>query len=611
MSRIFRGLILVLLVALLPGEARARSSHQKWLEVRSPHFVVITNGRYSQARDVAEHFERIREVFLNMSPKMHVDPAEPVVILAVRNERDLKKLLPGYWSQKGHMHPDGLFVSGRDRNYVALRMDADSQGSYHIVYHEYVHLLESLNFSSLPVWVSEGLAEFYAAARIEGKDVGLGYPIPQHLALLRRGAWVPLKKLLTADHSSPLYNENNLSSIFYAESWELTHYLLTADKGAHQPELMQYIQLYERGVPSLTAARQTIGDLHKLDKKLADYSHQEIFNYLRVKTSIAGGKAAYPSHDLPPAEADAAIGDCYARTKRPVEARRTLQEAIRLNPKLARPYESLGMLALEERDRKSALKWLNRAVALGSKNYLVYYFHANLLLNREGRLAEPQAVSDMSRCIQLNANFAEGYRLLAQLYVLRDEKLSIAEGLVRRAIELKPAVSRNYLTLGLVLLRRGKADQAQAAAQKALSLTHSGTDRRRAEELIQHIREVRAEIAADSQPARPASTGARNGSASRVETDTVIAPAQGFTMVASGSASRLQCSGKQLKFLLMVNGSGVSLFAPDESAVQYVGAPASAGSPCAFLKGRRLSVRFRLVHGKPYFGQILEIDLSH
>jgi hypothetical protein len=109
-----------------------------------------------------------------------------------------------------------------------------------------------------------------------------------------------------------------------------------------------------------------------------------------------------------------------------------------------------------------------------------------------------------------------------------------------------------------------------------------------------------------SQPA-PAAQTAPTG------TQSIVAPKQGFTIVARGPVRRLTCKGKELKFLLMVNGSGVLLLSPDESKVRFVGVPASAAhrSPCSFLRGRRVRVHFLLVHGKPYFGKILEVDMRH
>ena len=37
---------------------------------------------------------------------------------------------------------------------------------------------------------------------------------------------LPLQTLLTVDHDSPLYNEGNRRSTFYAQSWALTHLIL-------------------------------------------------------------------------------------------------------------------------------------------------------------------------------------------------------------------------------------------------------------------------------------------------------------------------------------------------------------------------------------------------
>ncbi len=628
MKRIFHGVTLFLLLALVCTEARARSRKQKWIKIRSPHFIVFTDGRYSEGRDIAEHFERIREVFLKLSPAIHVDPAEPVRILAVKDEHDLKQLLPGYWAHKGQAHPDGLFVAGRDRNYVALRMDANANDGYHVVYHEYVHLLESMNFSALPVWVSEGLAEFYAEARIEGKEVKLGYPIAGHIELLRRGAWVPLPKLLTATHSSPLYNENNLASIFYAESWELTHYLLTARNRGLQSEFLKYIQLYEQGVPSLKAAQQTFGDLHELRNKLSDDFHTVTFSYLIVKATIAGGKAKYPSHAMSPAARDAVVGDFYVRTDRPQEAREALDQAIRLNPKVAAPYVSLGLLALEQQNQALAMKWLSQAVALHSKDYLAYYYHANLLLSHEGLPGEAQAVTDVNRCLALNPNFAEGFRLLAQLYTMQDEKLSVAEAVARRAIELKPGAASNYLTLGMVLLRQQKFAKAEAEGQKAMSLARTDDERSRAQDFVRQVKQMRSQVAAEEQMPAPAnvsvpgatapttgSVPAASGGRVRIQT---VNPAGGLpkwlqALIVSGPVRGLRCRGKELTFLLMVNGMGVPLIAPNEKQVHYVGFPANAmsDSPCAFLKGRRVTVHFRPMQGKPYAGQVLEVDLTH
>ena len=42
---------------------------------------------------------------------------------------------------------------------------------YHVIHHEYVHLLVSLNFEKMPVWTNEGLAEYRADTVVESGQV--------------------------------------------------------------------------------------------------------------------------------------------------------------------------------------------------------------------------------------------------------------------------------------------------------------------------------------------------------------------------------------------------------------------------------------------------------
>ena len=110
---------------------------------------------------MALQFEMIRAVFRNTFPKARVDPAQPPIILAVKDEESLKALLPAFWEQKGRMHPAGYFLGGQEKQYVALRTDTSvdpeyyspNYNPYQTIYHEYIHLLVNLNYRWLPLWL--------------------------------------------------------------------------------------------------------------------------------------------------------------------------------------------------------------------------------------------------------------------------------------------------------------------------------------------------------------------------------------------------------------------------------------------------------------------------
>lgn len=626
-QRAFPIAALLLAAALVCPKANAK---QTWLEIHTPHFLVITDGSARQAIRIANHFESIRDVFLKIW-RMHVDPPSPVIILAAKNGEDLGRLLPGYWKQKGRAHPSGIFVYGPGENFVALRMDVNGETNYHIVYHEYVHLLERLNFPKLPVWLSEGFAEFYGSAQIGKKIVSLGFPIRGDIYLLRQGKWIPLDKVLTASTSSPFYNENDLVSGFYAESWELTHYLLLAHNGALRPELDRYITLYQQGVASLTAAQEAFGNLHSLANDLHLYARHLSFHFLQVRASTLANEGHLLSRPLSPAETDAVFGEFYADTGETAAAQTSLNRAVHLDPKLPGPYASLSFLALRRNDKQAALQWLDKAVASGSKNYLVYYYRGILLVDGAGRSALPQAESDLNKSIDLNSSFSAGYSNLAEMYADSGSKLDVASGLAHRAIELDPSSSKGHLALGMVLLRQGEKAAAVTEARKAVNLAHSSGDRQRAERFLREAQpfgslsppDTAGATAPIARSGNPSATGSPSGTAG------TVAPAAGpragtpnppgvliATITAEGKVLRAKCSGKQLTFLLMVNGSGVPLFAPDAGAVALGGFSGSGAKRPACLRidsqigGREVGVKFKPTHGKPYSGEILEIDLE-
>jgi len=87
------------------------------------------------------------------------------------------------------------------------------------------------------------LAEFYQNTDIRDKEVLLGEPSTENILLLRQEQLLPLATLFTVDYNSPYYHEENKGSIFYAESWALTHYLEVKDTRENTHRLTDYAKL--------------------------------------------------------------------------------------------------------------------------------------------------------------------------------------------------------------------------------------------------------------------------------------------------------------------------------------------------------------------------------
>ena len=298
--------IVFILLALTAFDRSAHARNDPWIEVTSPHFRVSSDSGEKDARRVARECEEIRAVFLADHPTLRVDGGRPLIVIAVKDEDALKVLLPDYWAEKDHVRPPGAFKSYNDEDFAVLRTDvAVSNGinPYYALYEEYVFSLLRLNYGALPLWLRTGLADYYGNTLIDDKYTELGHPINWQIALLQRSQLIPLFDLLNADSRSPLVNDRDKQSLFYAESWAIVHYLALSPDIANQDLLNKYLKSWRETGDSTEAARRTFGDLKKFESKIDDYCYRLAFHSLREPT-VAKQKAldaALKAHQLEPA----------------------------------------------------------------------------------------------------------------------------------------------------------------------------------------------------------------------------------------------------------------------------------------------------------------------
>src|SRR5580700_3255109 len=131
----------LLLLSLAAAPASARDRPENWLEVRSQHFTVVTNANEKSGRRIADQFERMRSVFHVAFPQLSIDSGPPIIVLAIKDERDFRALEPEAYLAKGQLKLGGLFLRAPDKNYVLMRVDAEGDHPYAVIYHEYTHFL--------------------------------------------------------------------------------------------------------------------------------------------------------------------------------------------------------------------------------------------------------------------------------------------------------------------------------------------------------------------------------------------------------------------------------------------------------------------------------------
>ena len=156
----------------------------------------------------------------------------------------------------------------------------------------------------------------------------------------------------------------------------------------------------------------------------------------------------------------------YVRGGQLDEARRRLDEALRLAPQHAEARSNLGTVLQMQGRLAEAAPHLERAVALAPNDDRVRFNYANGLA-AAGRVDE--AVSELRRVIALNPDNADAHFNLAMLVGPRGQ-VDEAIALLRRVIAISPRNSEAYRNLSVALGLRGDIDEAIGAAQAALRI---------------------------------------------------------------------------------------------------------------------------------------------
>lgn len=216
---------------LSPAAAQA-----KWLRAESPRFIVYSDRGEAALRDYVIQMETFDSVlrFRHGLPEAGVPPRKLPIYL-VRDRDDLQRT----WNGAGDAVAGYYSPGGGDTFAVAVLEAGSADDDSVTIRHEYTHHFMLQNFpSAYPAWMVEGYAEYYSMTRIKGDFVEVGRVNTWRSDELRNGAWLKIADVL-ANKRGP---RGKSWSDFYAESWLLTHYLMS------DPERFKQFQAYASAV---------------------------------------------------------------------------------------------------------------------------------------------------------------------------------------------------------------------------------------------------------------------------------------------------------------------------------------------------------------------------
>jgi len=204
-------------------------ANEKWILARSKHFVFVSSAGERSTQNIAAGLETLAAALTQMSPHFVAAPVETRVFI-FRRHREAQPyfdLLVG----RQDAHVSGVFVSSNSSG--SMLMESGSGWSNdRTPFHELIHYLIHNSGATPPLWIEEGLADYFSNAELRSASIRAGEPIQAHLRALQQRQRIPLEKLFAVARESELYNVPEWQRSFYAESWALVDWLIRTDRPA-------------------------------------------------------------------------------------------------------------------------------------------------------------------------------------------------------------------------------------------------------------------------------------------------------------------------------------------------------------------------------------------
>lgn len=580
----------------------------QWVEIRSPHFSVVTDAGEKRGREVAMRFEQMRGVFGALMAKAKVDNPIPLQIVAFRNTKEFRQFAP-LWQGKA-TQLSGLFQPGTDRSFILLDMSVENP--WNVVFHEYAHqLMNGMVVEETEPWFQEGFAEFFASIEVDNKEAKVGKVPDYTYQILGQTGWIKVSDLLAVRHQSATYNESgDRRTAFYAESALLVHYFYDNQM---IPKLAVYFDLRANKNASVDdAVQQAFGmSSAQFDKVIHDYVRSGHYKYYALATPPDIAKGGYDSAAVSSAQASAILADVHLHSPDYRDnAILEFQAVLKEDPNNATAWRGLGYAYLEKQQFTEAAEHFRRAAQLDPKDARVHFYTA-MLMQKEGFFTDrsklPEMIHELETAVSLDPNLADAYSLLG---FAQGANGDVETGLktMQKAIALNPHNEWYRYNLAVMFMNDRKPAPAIAIFEMltksqdqrmALGATQSLALARRMQEALAANRPIQVRVQSDDDaagdPPQNSNTTAGQGPP----------PLSGRVQFLKGTLTSVDCSTPPSAVLSVTSGSKTwKLKAEDTHRVVVLGADAFS---CSWNKQK---VALNYVQTGPSEGRIVSVEIQ-
>ena len=240
--------VLMLTLWLLAGTAGGQGRLQTY-ETR--YYIIHSDLDRDAVREVRSRITSMAEMYHQRTKGFAGQITRKLPFYVFSNAQD-------YYAAGGMKGSAGVFTGS---GLMAVAGQQTSGSTWHIIQHEGFHqFVDAVIGGDIPIWVNEGLAEYFGHALYTGDGYVTGLIPPKRLARLQqwieRGRARPLDEVMMTSHAA--WNAG-LSIVNYDQAWSMVHFLAHGDNGRYQSAFNGFIRDVSRGMKWEHAWRKNFG----------------------------------------------------------------------------------------------------------------------------------------------------------------------------------------------------------------------------------------------------------------------------------------------------------------------------------------------------------------
>ncbi|HEY8666460.1 MAG TPA: DUF1570 domain-containing protein [Tepidisphaeraceae bacterium] len=256
-------LTLFFTLAFPPGSARA-GLPANMKSYKTPYYVMYTDIEPDDAREAFIRMTKMAEEYHERTKSFSGIIKQRLPFYLFKNAND-------YYAADGPPGSAGVFTG---KELMAITGEKSGLMTWHVVQHEGFHQFAHavIGDTNMPIWVNEGLAEYFGESIFTGDGFVTGVIPPDRLARVRKEidahAVKSIKGMMLLSHEE--WN-GALSIINYDQAWSMVQFLAHGEEGKYQAAFSNFMKLISANKPWQKAWQESFGDAAGFEQKWREY----------------------------------------------------------------------------------------------------------------------------------------------------------------------------------------------------------------------------------------------------------------------------------------------------------------------------------------------------